>query len=68
MSSIYSPNLKIFFDPRKAPEVRGMLFTRGWGKVQLGPDTWDWDAFDKQVEHLIFVKVVTFSVERCGRA
>ena len=38
------------FDSRKAPEVRGMLFTRGWGKVQLGPDTWDWDAFDKQVE------------------
>ena len=45
-----------------------MLFTRGWGKVQLGPDTWDWDAFDKQVEALLIVKVVTFSVEGLGRA
>ena len=43
-------NLNNLFDPRRAPEVRGVLFTRGWGKVQLSPDTWDWDAFDKQVQ------------------
>ena len=30
--------------------MRGVLFTRGWGKVKLSPDTWDWDAFDKQVQ------------------
>ena len=61
-------NLNDLFDTRRAPEVRGVLFTRGWGKVQLSPDTWDWDAFDKQVEHLVFVKFDTFSVKRRSRA
>ena len=39
-----------------AKTFRSALLTRwqgfsdsGWGKVQLSPDTWDWDAFDKQV-------------------
>ena len=37
------------FDPREAPEVRGMMFNANWGDLQPSPDILEWSEFDKHV-------------------
>ena len=37
------------FDPRQAPEVRGIMFNANWGDLQPSPDIFEWGEFDKHV-------------------
>ena len=45
------------FDPREAPEVRGMMFNANWGDLQPSPDIFEWGEFDKHVNKNKYRKI-----------
>ena len=52
---LWSGTPTAMFDPRQAPEVRGIVFNAKWEELQPSPDIFEWGDFDKHVNKKILI-------------